>query len=118
MAFKNRLRTDRNPNAIVGLQESMKGTKLAKKIEIAYGHLFAKWEKPTELIVFNPPWLPASHDLDRLDEAIYYNDKLFPEFFSRGKEAIASGRQNSAVVFELGANNQRNERAPYRKRTC
>ena len=100
--FQKSFGTDRSPNAIVGLQESMKGTKLAKKIELAYGHLFAKWEKPTELIVFNPPWLPASHDLDRLDEAIYYNDKLFPEFFQEAKKRLLPEGRIVLLFSNLG----------------
>lgn len=86
--FQKSFGTDLNPNAIVGLTESMQGTKLANKIEIAFGHLFGPWEKPTELIVFNPPWLPSSDALDRLDEAIYYNDQLFPEFFAEAKKRL------------------------------
>ncbi|TFH38835.1 MAG: methyltransferase type 11, partial [Bacteroidia bacterium] len=70
--FQKSFGTDINPNAIIGLKESMEGTKLSRKIEIAYGHLFARWDKQTELIVFNPPWLPASDDPGRRDEAIYY----------------------------------------------
>ncbi len=86
--FQKVFGTDTNPNAIIGLNEFMKGTKLARKIEIDFGHLFGKWDKQTELIVFNPPWLPASHDLDRLDEAVYYNEKLFPEFFKEAKKRL------------------------------
>ncbi len=86
--FQKSFGTDTNPNAIIGLNESMAGTKLSRKIELDYGHLFGKWDKPTELIVFNPPWLPASHELDRLDEAIYYNEKLFPEFFQEAKKRL------------------------------
>ena len=91
--FQKSFGTDMNPNAIIGLTESMEGTKLARKIDIDYGHLFGKWEKKTELIVFNPPWLPASRDLDRLDEAIYYNETLFPEFFEEAqKRLLPDGR--------------------------
>lgn len=86
--FQKSFGTDTNPNAIIGLNESMEGTKLARKIELDFNHLFGKWEKQTELIVFNPPWLPASHELGRLDEAIYYNEKLFPEFFEEAKKRI------------------------------
>jgi predicted RNA methylase len=86
--FQKVFGTDTNPNAIVGLTEFMGDTKLSRKIELSYGHLFGKWEKQTELIVFNPPWLPKSHDLDRIDEAIYYNEKLFPEFFSGAKQRL------------------------------
>jgi len=80
--------TDTNPNAIVGLEEYMGDTKLSRKIELDYGHLFGKWEKPTELIVFNPPWLPASHNLESVDEAIYYNEDLFPSFFEEAKKRL------------------------------
>ena len=86
--FQKVFGTDINPNAVVGLEESMKGTKLSRKIEIDYANLFGKWDKQTELIVFNPPWLPTSHDLNRLDEAIYYNENLFPDFFKEAKKRL------------------------------
>lgn len=86
--FQKVFGTDINPNAIVGLAEFMANTKLSGKIELDFGHLFGKWEKPTELIVFNPPWLPISRILDRLDEAIYYNENLFPEFFAEARKRL------------------------------
>lgn len=86
--FQKSFGTDINPNAIIGLSEAFEGTKLSRKIELDFGHLFGKWQKPVELIVFNPPWLPASHDLDRLDEAIYYNENLFPDFFEGAKKRL------------------------------
>jgi len=100
--FQKSFGTDINPNAIIGLKESMEGTKLSRKIEIDYGHLFGKWEKQTELIVFNPPWLPASHDLDRLDEAIYYNDKLFPDFFEEAKKRLLPEGRIVLLFSNLG----------------
>jgi len=36
---------DTNPNAIVGLTEFMGDTKLTRKIELDFGHLFGKFEK-------------------------------------------------------------------------
>jgi len=86
--FQKVFGTDINPNAIVGLAASMAGTKLARKIELDLGHLFGKWEKPTELIVFNPPWLPAMQELNTLDEAIYYDEQLFPEFFKEAQQRL------------------------------
>ncbi len=77
--------TDINPNAYVGLTAYMGTTKLSRKIELDLAPLFGKWKQQTELIVFNPPWLPESGELDKMDEAIYYNDKLFPDFFSEAK---------------------------------
>lgn len=86
--FQKVFATDTNPNAIVGLTEFMKDTKLSRKIDLDFGHLFGKFEKQTELIVFNPPWLPESHNLDKIDEAIYYNDKLFSDFFTEAKKRL------------------------------
>ncbi len=100
--FQKSFGTDMNPNAIIGLQESMKGTKLSVKIELSHGHLFGKWEKQTELIVFNPPWLPTSNDIDRLDEAIYYNDKLFSEFFQEAKKRLLPDGRIVLLFSNLG----------------
>ncbi|MFT6850680.1 MAG: hypothetical protein ACJATA_001495 [Sphingobacteriales bacterium] len=80
--------TDSNPNAIVGLSEFMADTKLSRKVELDFGDLFGKWDNPAELIVFNPPWLPESVVNDGMDEAIFYNDKLFPEFFEGAAERL------------------------------
>jgi hypothetical protein len=86
--FQKVFGTDTNPNAIVGLSEFMGDTKLSRKIDLNFGHLFGKWEKQTELIVFNPPWLSTSEELNRMDEAIYYNENLFPEFFADAKQRL------------------------------
>jgi len=86
--FQKVFGTDTNPNAIVGVKESMGETKLSRKVELDVGHLFGKWEKQTELIVFNPPWLPETQDQDRNDEAIYYNKNLFPDFFAEAKKRL------------------------------
>ncbi|XMO85547.1 methyltransferase [Algibacter sp. AS12] len=86
--FQNVFATDTNPNAIVGLTESIKDTKLSRKIELDYASLFGKWDKQTELIVFNPPWLPTSNDIKNIDEAMYYNATLFPEFFEQAKKRL------------------------------
>jgi methylase of polypeptide subunit release factors len=56
-----------------------------------YGDLLAGYDQKTELIVFNPPWLPASRDSEGLDKAIYYDDKLFPRFFAEAARHLAPG---------------------------
>jgi hypothetical protein len=86
--FQKVFGTDTNPNAILGLTEFMGNTKLSRKIELDFGHLFGNWEKQTELIVFNPPWLPAPSNLDKNEEAIYYNEDLFPDFFAGAKKRL------------------------------
>jgi methylase of polypeptide subunit release factors len=94
--------TDTNPNAIIGLKEFMGDTKLSRKIEPEYGNLFGKWDKPTELIVFNPPWLPATHDLDQLDRAIYYEENLFPEFFAAAHKHLLPDGKLVLIFSNLG----------------
>ncbi len=86
--FQKVFTTDTNPNAILGLKESMGTTKISRKIELDFGHLFGKWEKQTELIVFNPPWLPEQKKSKNLDQAIYYNESLFSEFFMEAKKRL------------------------------
>jgi 16S rRNA G966 N2-methylase RsmD len=86
--FQKVFGTDTNPNAIVGLTEFMGDTKMSRKVELDFGNLFGKWEKQTELIVFNPPWLPTSEILNRNDEAIYYPENLFPDFFAAAKSRL------------------------------
>jgi methylase of polypeptide subunit release factors len=87
--FQKVFGTDTNPNAIVGLTEFMGDTKLSRKIELDRGHLFGKWEKQSELIVFNPPWLPKSNELDSIDDAIHYDKNLFPDFFAAAKQRLS-----------------------------
>ena len=86
--FQKVFGTDTNPNAIVGLTEFMGTTKLSRKIMLDFAPLFGKFDIQTELIVFNPPWLPQSQNLDVLDEAIYYDKNLFPDFFVAAKQRL------------------------------
>lgn len=86
--FQKVFASDSNPNAIIGLREYMGETKLSRKLELDFGHLFAVWEKQTELIVFNPPWLPEMREVDSADDAIYYDKALFPEFFEEAKKRL------------------------------
>ncbi|MEE9364721.1 MAG: methyltransferase [Cellulophaga sp.] len=100
--FQKVFGTDTNPNAIIGLIESMGDTKLSRKIELDFGHLFGKWQKQTELIVFNPPWLPELHNVDNNDEAIYYNEKLFPDFFAEAKKRLLADGKLVVIFSNLG----------------
>lgn len=86
--FQKVFATDTNPNAIVGLTEFMGDSKLSRKIELDFAPFFGKFEKPTELIVFNPPWLPMAKNKNNVDAAIYYDENLFPEFFAEAKKRL------------------------------
>lgn len=109
--FQKVLATDINPNAVIGFREYMGQTKLSRKIELDLGHLFGKWKREVELIVFNPPWLPAAgNNLQNIDAAIYYPDCLFPEFFDEAAHRLLPDGL-LAVVFSnlaeiLGISNQ------------
>ena len=87
--FQKIYATDINPNAIVGMREFMSDTKLSRKIDLNYTHLFGDCSIQTELIVFNPPWIPESHDSKSIDQAIYYDTKLFPDFFAQAIKRLA-----------------------------
>ncbi len=86
--FQKAFGTDINPNAIFGLKDFMGTTKLSRKIELDFAPLFGKLDKLTEMIVFNPPWLPIAKELDRVEDTVYYNENLFPEFFTAAKERL------------------------------
>ena len=58
------------------------------KIDLIFGDLFAGIKEKTELIVFNPPWLPAPYDTEGLDKAIYYDTDLFPRFFNEATKHL------------------------------
>ena len=99
--FQMAFGTDINPNAIFGLKEFMGNTKLSRKIELDFAPLFGKWEKQTELIVFNPPWLPISNELDRIDETVYYHKNLFSDFFSAAKERLLPDGKIALIFSNL-----------------
>ena len=86
--FKKVYGTDSNPNAIIGLNEDLNKNKFQSKLEVIHGDLFANSNINTELIVFNPPWLPASQNLYGIDKAIYYNAELFSRFFAEAKKHL------------------------------
>jgi len=89
--FEKIIGTDANPNAIIGCNEALNKNNLSSKIELLYGDLFAECDLKTELIVFNPPWLPASHDAEGVDKAIYYDKNLFPRFFAEAEKHLEPG---------------------------
>jgi hypothetical protein len=99
--FQRVFATDINPNAIFGLQEYMGNTKLSRKIELDCAHLFGKWIKQTELIVFNPPWLPETRELERIDQAIFYDKTLFENFFAEAKKILLPEGQLVVIFSNL-----------------
>ncbi|MRT93006.1 methyltransferase [Ancylomarina sp. 16SWW S1-10-2] len=113
--FKKVCGTDSNPNAIVGINEELKRTRLDSKVELMHGDLFADCSEETELIVFNPPWLPASHNLEGIDQAIYYDEDLFPRFFAESFKHLKSGGRIALLFSNLGEITGEGEDHPIKK---
>ncbi len=86
--FEKVIGTDINPNSIIGLNEAISKNPKYSNLDLIYGDLFANSDSLTELIVFNPPWLPAGKKIRGLDAAIYYNSSLFSDFFKKAKRRL------------------------------
>jgi methylase of polypeptide subunit release factors len=108
--FKRITGTDTNPNSIIGLNETIQQNEEYSNLELIHGNLFANCDTKTELIVFNPPWLPAKNNTEGLDEAIYYGPNLFIDFFEEAKKHLnPDGKivmlfSNLAQLTNLGKN--------------
>jgi methylase of polypeptide subunit release factors len=87
--FAEVLGTDTNKNAIIGTAQESERLGFSNRLSLVHGDLFANCGVKTELIVFNPPWLKAQHELEEgIDKAIYYEVDLFPRFFEQAKEHL------------------------------
>ena len=81
--FETVVGTDTNPNAIIGAREDAQRMGISEKLGLVNGDLLEGFEGKADLIIFNPPWLPAQGDISGLDRAIYYDETLFPRFFEQ-----------------------------------
>jgi len=82
--FENIFATDTNKNAIIGVSKEIKRLGFENKITLNHGDLFDNCDVKADIIVFNPPWLPAKHALEEgIDKAMYYEEALFPRFFEQ-----------------------------------
>lgn len=94
---KKIIATDINPNALFSIREDMDRMKIdSSKIKPIQSDLFKKIDEESDLIVFNPPWLPAKSDAEGLDNAIYYKPGFFERFFS---EAYDHLKPNGRIVI-------------------
>jgi len=94
--------TDSNPNAIIGMHLYLEGKKAKTQIQLLYGDLFAQATELASLIVFNPPWLPTKEDASGIDKAIFYDDELFPRFFSEAKKHLSPEGRVILLFSNLG----------------
>lgn len=88
--FQNIFATDTNKNAIIGVAQESKRLGYEQHLTLNHADLFENCDIKADVIVFNPPWLPAKHKLEEgIDKAIYYEEELFPRFFEQAKEHLA-----------------------------
>ncbi|WP_341904332.1 methyltransferase [Fluviicola taffensis] len=84
--FKEVHASDINPNALIGTLESEKDSE--QKTNLYFGDLFAGTKLKSDIIVFNPPWIPLPKEVSGIDLAIYYDAKLFPRFFEEAHKHL------------------------------
>jgi len=85
--------TDINPNAIYSLQEDLKrlGPLAERSIFPEQADLLGSFQPQSrDLIVFNPPWIPAEPETP-MDEACYYRPNFFEDFFCRMARQCPTG---------------------------
>ncbi len=90
--------SDINPNAIISVMEHAQKLGWQDRIDLHVSDLFEKHHQKADLVVFNPPWLPARKDIEGLDSAIYYEPGLFERFFDQAGEFM-DGEGRLVVLF-------------------
>lgn len=81
--FETVYASDINPNALISVAEHARTLDLENRIHLMLSDLFETHKQNSDLVVFNPPWLPANKDIEGLDNAIYYEPGLFDRFFDQ-----------------------------------
>lgn len=91
--FKEVHASDINPNALAGMlcqneNEKQNEKWNEEKIHLYLGDLFAGSGIKSDLIAFNPPWIPLPKEVSGIDLAIYYDKDLFPRFFEEAHKHL------------------------------
>lgn len=94
--FKEINASDINPNALIGIlrqnekqhENEEHPPSHSHSINLYYGDLFAGSEIQSDVIVFNPPWIPLPKEVSGIDLAIYYDKDLFPRFFEEAAKHL------------------------------
>ena len=85
--FSSVVATDSNPNAIESVRRELERTDGASNLVLQCTDLLDGHTAPSDLIVFNPPWLAGVHD-DLLDQALHFQPGLFARFFDQAAERL------------------------------
>ncbi len=88
--FKEVNASDINPNALIGiLQENNSHSHShSHSVNLYFGDLFAGSDIKSDVIAFNPPWIPLPKEVSGIDLAIYYDSELFPRFFEEAHKHL------------------------------
>ena len=78
------------------MKEALAKKNITTEVELFLGDLFATCNLQTDLIVFNPPWLPLANDNEGIDQAMYFDEELFPRFFA---EAVKHLKPEGRLVL-------------------
>jgi hypothetical protein len=84
--FKEVYASDINPNALIGIL--LENVNEKRKTNLYFGDLFANSNTKSDVIVFNPPWIPLPKEVSGIDLAIYYDSNLFPRFFEEAHQHL------------------------------
>lgn len=110
--FKEVNASDINPNALIGNlykneladdQSRLIAAVSKENINLYYGDLFAGSAIKSDVIVFNPPWIPLPKEVSGIDLAIYYDKDLFPRFFEEAAEHLNPGGEVVILFSNLAA---------------
>ncbi|TVQ65019.1 MAG: methyltransferase type 11 [Balneolaceae bacterium] len=103
--FQKVFASDLNPNAVISVRESAGRLGYDSVLEPLVSDFFKGHTQKADLILFNPPWLPALHSLSHLDRAIYYEKGFFETFF-RQAEPFLKKEGRLVVLFSNMAERQ------------
>lgn len=86
---------DVQPNAVISTFKDAQRSGVDDRLTVHRSDLFHAWSEVSspsaDLVVFNPPWLPAREEVKGLDQAIYYESTLFDRFFEQARQHLKPG---------------------------
>jgi methylase of polypeptide subunit release factors len=99
--IKKVLATDNNVRALNCAAENIKKLDLTQYVELELADLFPKGQKKADLIICNPPWLPAKANAP-IEHAIYDpNSKMLKGFLNGVKDYLNVGGEAWLIMSDL-----------------
>jgi methylase of polypeptide subunit release factors len=93
--------TDLDPRAIVCARENIERLGFSKQIEVVQADLFAATSEPADLIVCNPPWVPA-RATSALERAVYDEDsRMLKGFLAALPKHLSANGEAWLILSDL-----------------